>query len=394
MGIIKAGIVGAGFISAAHVDALRRLGYVDVVALAGDGDTEARTRAAALGIPRAYGDYRDLLADEDVQVVHDCTPNWLHFEVNRAVLECGKHLLSEKPLAVNSEESAALVRLARESPAVSAVNFNHRAYPQMRQARRMVQSGRLGRVLLAYGGYFQDWLLLESDYNWRVDPALGGVSRAIADIGSHWYDLLRFVTGQRAEQVFAELEVAHPRRKRTSPSGSVTFSQSDGEGLQGGAAESTEVRTEDAAAVVLRLSGGALASFVVSQVSAGRKNRLSLEVAGTQAAVSWDGEAPETLWIGHRGAANEILLRDPSLLDCEARASTRLPGGHPEGWYDALYGSIKDVYDFIAAGGDQRTDRTPYATFADGHEAILMVEAALRSHAEGRWVRLDRGMSE
>ena len=394
MARIRAGIIGAGFISALHVDALRRLGYVDIVALAGEGDAETQTRAAALGIPRAYGDYRDLLADRDVQVVHDCTPNWLHFEINRAVLECGKHLLSEKPLAVNSEQSSALVRLARDLPVVSAVNFNHRAYPHVREARSMVQSGRLGRVTLAHGGYFQDWLLLPSDYNWRIDPDLGGPSRAVADIGSHWYDLLRYITGLRAEGVFAELRTVHPLRERLAPQGTQTFAGSDIRSAGGGTADTVQVRTEDAASVVLRLTGGALASFVVSQVSPGRKNRLLMEVAGTEASVSWDGETPEYLWVGHRDAANEIRLRDPNLMDPAVRAATRLPAGHPEGWADALLTNIKDVYDFIAAGGDPRTDRPPFASFADGHETMLMVEAVLRSHAEGRWVRLDGEMIE
>lgn len=386
LGKVKAGIIGAGFISGAHVDALRRLGYVDIVALAGEGDEEARARASEWGIPRAYGDYRDLLADKDVQVVHNCTPNWLHFEINGAALEAGKHLLSEKPLAVNSQQSSTLVRLARDLPLVAAVDFNHRSYPQIRQARRMVQTGRLGHVKLGYGGYFQDWLLRASDYNWRVDPELGGPSRAIADIGSHWYDLLRFVTGLRATEVFAELRVVHPQRQRpTRGNGSSTFSQVG----DGGGKESVDVRTEDAASVALRLTDGAFASFVVSQVSAGRKNRLFLEIAGTECSMSWDGENPELLWVGHRSKANEIVMRDPSLMDPEARTATRLPGGHPEGWADALCRGLKDIYDFILAGGDQRVDKVPFATFEDGHEAILMVEAAMRSSAEGRWIRLE-----
>lgn len=387
MARIKAGIVGAGFISGAHVDALRRLGYVDIVALAGDGDGEARARSSEWGIARAYGEYRDLLADKDVQVVHNCTPNWLHFEVSRAALEAGKHVLSEKPLAVNSQQSTALVRLARDLPLVAAVDFNHRSYPQIRQAKRMVQTGRLGRVQLCYGGYYQDWMLLATDYNWRVDPELGGASRAIADIGSHWYDLLRFVTGLRATEVFAELRVVHPRRQRpASSNGPRTFSQAD----EGGLTEGVEVRTEDAASVALRLTDGAFASFVVSQVSAGRKNRLFLEITGEKSALSWDGEDPERIWIGYRGQPNQILMRDPGLMDPEARAAMRLPGGHPEGWYDALYRGIKDIYDFIDAGGDQRVDKPPFATFEDGHEAILMVEAALRSNSDGRWVKLPR----
>ncbi len=386
MGKVRAGIIGAGFISGAHVDALRRLGYVDIVALAGEGDEEAKRVASEWGIPRAYGDYRDLLADKDVQVVHNCTPNWLHFDVNRFALEAGKHLLSEKPLAVNSQQSSTLVRLAHDLPLVAAVDFNHRSYPQIRQARRMVETGRLGEVKLGYGGYFQDWLLRASDYNWRVDPELGGASRAIADIGSHWYDLLRFVTGLKAIEVFAELRVVHPKRLRPATgTGGSTFSQEEGDRC----GDSVDVRTEDAANVALRLTDGAFASFVVSQVSAGRKNRLLLEIAGTNGSISWDGEKPEVLWVGHRSTANEIVMRDPGLMDAEARMATRLPGGHPEGWYDALYRGVKDIYDFILARGDQRVDKVPFATFEDGHEAILMVEAAMRSSAEGRWTRLE-----
>lgn len=389
MGNIKAGIIGAGFISSAHIDALRRLGYVDVVALAEDGDSRAKAKAAAVGVPRAYGDYRNLLADRDVQVVHNCTPNWLHFEVNRAALKAGKHLLSEKPLAVSSQESSILLRLANDAGVASAVNFNHRSYPMVRQARRMVQTGRLGRITLASGGYYQDWMLLPSDYNWRVDPKLGGPSRAVADIGSHWYDLLRYVTSLDAIEVFADLQTVHPERERASVEGPETFSKSV-EDRSARTVDRVPVETEDGASVILRLTDGARACFVVSQVTAGRKNRLLFDLSGTDSSVSWDGESPESLWIGNRQEANQILLRDPSLLDPIAAAATRLPGGHPEGWFDALRNSISGFYEFIAAGGDMRTDEPPFATFADGHEAILMVESVLRSHAEGRWVRLNR----
>jgi predicted dehydrogenase len=381
MATIKAGIIGAGFIGTAHIDALRRLSHVEVVALA---ETErAHRKAAALGIPRAYGDYRELLADPDVQVVHNCTPNNLHFEINRAALLAGKHVLSEKPLTISSKQSAALLSQSRELPQVAAVNFNHRGYPQMRQARQLLIAGKLGRVLLAYGGYFQDWLLLETDYNWRVDAALGGPSRALADIGSHWYDLLRFVTGLRAREVFAELCTVHPQRRPPARGDQETFARPDAARSEG---EAVAVATEDAASLVIRLSDGALASCVVSQVSAGRKNRLLLEIAGSSMALAWDGELPERLWVGHRAAANQLLLRDPNLLEPAAAAVSRLPGGHAEGWLDALYNVMRELYEFIAAGADPRVERPPYATFADGHEAILLVEAALRSHAEGRWV--------
>jgi len=385
MATIKAGIIGAGFVGPAHIDALRRLSYVDVVALAASETEKARRKAAALGVPRAYGDYRELLADPDVQVVHNCTPNNLHFEINRAALAAGKHVLSEKPLAISSKQSAALLSQARELPLVTAVNFNHRGYPQMRQARQLLSAGKLGRVLLAYGGYFQDWLLLESDYNWRVDAGLGGPSRALADIGSHWYDLLRFVTGLRAQEVFAELRTVHPQRRFPARGDLETFARLDAAQAGGGA---VTVANEDAAGLFIRLSGGAFASVVVSQVSAGRKNRLLLEIAGSKMALSWDGEVPEQLWVGQRAAANQLLIRDPTLLDPVAAAASRLPGGHSEGWSDALYNVMREVYEFIAAGRDPRVERPPYATFADGHEAILVVEAALRSHAEGRWVPL------
>lgn len=380
---IRAGIVGSGFVGTLHVEALRRLGFVDVVGVAMSSRDKAQTAAADLFVERAYGDYRQLLDDDSVQVVHNCTPNHLHFEINRQALLAGKHVVSEKPLAMNSGESALLTSLADSHGAVNAVNFMHRGYPLVQQARRMVETGELGRLNLIHGSYLQDWLLWDTDFNWRVDPKLGGASRALADIGSHWLDLAQFVAGSRLSTLCADFKTVHPRRRRPAAS-TATF----------GSAESTddyedvEITTEDYAALLFRLANGASGTMLVSQVSPGRKNRLWFEIDGSRQAAAWDSEQPESLWIGRRGERNELLARDPGLLDPEAAAYVHLPGGHPEGWPDALKNLFASIYTFILEGRDPRVERPIFPTFWDGHAALLVVEAAMRSAGGGGWVEV------
>ena len=367
---IKAAVVGTGFIGVVHVEALRRLG-VEVTGIVGSTPERAAEKARAAALPDPYPSFEAMLEDPAVDVVHLTTPNHLHYPQVRDTLAAGKHVVCEKPLAMTSEETGELLRLAEESGLVHAVNFNIRYYAQNQEARRRVQAGEIGDVRLISGGYLQDWLLLDTDWNWRLDPAAGGSLRAVGDIGSHWLDLVTYITGRHVEAVMADLTTFIPIRKQ--PTGPVeTFS-----GAAAGETVDTPMETEDTAGILLRLTGGARAVATISQVSAGRKNRLHWEIDGSQSALAWHSEAPEELWIGHRGRPNELLLNERG----------DYPPGHAEGFPDTVKRLYRNVYGAVASGGPP--DDPDYPTFADGHEEALIADAVARSHAERRWVELD-----
>jgi predicted dehydrogenase len=363
---IKAAVVGTGFIGVVHVEALRRLG-VEVTGIVGSTPERAAEKARTAGLPAPYPSFETMLADPAVEIVHLTTPNHLHYEQVRAVLAAGKHVVCEKPLGMDSEETGELLRLAEESGLVHAVNFNIRFYAQNQAARARIQAGEIGDVRLISGGYLQDWLLYDTDWNWRLDPAAGGSLRAVGDIGSHWVDLVTFLTGRHVEAVMADLTTFIGVRKQ--PTGPVeTFTASAGETVD------APMETEDTAGILLRLTGGARAVVTVSQISAGRKNRLSWEIDGSEAALAWHSEAPEELWIGHRDRPNELLLREAG----------DYPPGHAEGFPDTFKHLYRAVYSAVAAGGPP--DEPDYPTFADGHEEALVADAIAQSHAEQRWV--------
>jgi predicted dehydrogenase len=378
---IKAGIIGTGFIGPAHVEAIRRLGFVEVAAVAERGQELAQRKADELSIPKAYGDYKQLLADPEIQVVHNCTPNHLHFEVNRDILAAKKHVVSEKPLAMNSTESRELVRLAEASGVVHAIDFNYRYMPLVQQARAMCQRDDVGRVLAVHGSYLQDWLFKDTDWNWRLVPEMSGDSRAIADIGSHWCDLIQFITGLKIVRVMADLITIHPVRKRPK----VEVETYAGKILKPEDMEDVKIATEDYASVLLEFDSGAHGVLTVNQCAAGRKNRLYYEIDGANCALSWDQETPNELWIGRRDRANEVLMKDPSLLYPEARDYAHYHGGHNEAYPDGPKNLFRNVYGFIAGkrkGGD-------FATFVDGHNEIAICDAVLASSRARQWVDVE-----
>jgi predicted dehydrogenase len=372
---LRAGVVGTGFIGAVHVEALRRLG-VEVVGVVGS----SAERARAKGLAPAYGSYEELLADDRVDVVHLTTPNHLHYPQVKQALEAGKHLVCEKPLAMTSEQSAELLDLAERNGLVHCTNFNIRFYPQVQQARALVLSGAVGAVWNAHGGYLQDWLLLPTDWNWRLEPEKGGELRAVNDIGSHWLDLLQFVTGMRVEAVLADLATTIPVRRRPAREIETFAAAGDVE------REDAPMHTEDLANVLLRFEGDVRGSLVVSQVSAGRKNSLRFEVDGSKGALAWDSERHEELWLGHRGRANEILLRDPSLFLPEATGRTHLPAGHAEGFGETFKELYRAVYSAVAAG--EAPQEPDYPTFAAGHWENVLGDAIAFSNRERRWVEV------
>jgi len=376
-------VVGAGFIGPAHVEALRRNG-VEVRALVADGEEEARRRAAEQAIPLAYGSLDEALAASGADVYHLAVPNALHAPYARQVMAAGRHVVCEKPLALTSAESAELLALEAKAGVVAAVAYNLRFYPLVTEARERIAAGALGPIHAVHGGYLQDWLLLDTDWNWRLEPERGGALRAVADIGTHWLDMVCWVTGQRVARVLADFSTVHPVRQR--PVGEVrTFA---GKGAAPVARVPVAMATEDQAAILLRLENGAVGTLMVSQVSAGRRNALSFQVDGGAGSLAWSSEEPNRLWLGHRDRPNELLDKDPSLLSAAARRRSAYPGGHQEGYPDTFRQLFASVYAFISRG-DLAAPRD-FPTFADGHREMLHCDALLESARTGRWVDLPR----
>ena len=371
-------LVGPGFIAAHHLDAVRRLGDVDILGIAGSSLDSAKKRARELGVAHAYASYRELLADPAVQVVHNTTPNHLHKEISLAALRAGKHVISDKPLAANVQESRELFDAARDAGVANVVTFNYRGHALVQQARAMIAKGKLGAPVLVHGRYLQDWLTDERTYTWRLDPKLGGASSALGDIGSHWCDLAEHVTGARITAVLADLHTAVPVREAPLASAKAFARQS-----KSAQRRKVAISSEDLACVLLRFDNGARGSLVVGQVLPGHKNDLRLEVNGRLASLAWQQEQPNELWIGHHAQANTLLTRDPALLDTSARGYAHLPAGHPEAWADAFRNLIADAYAWIGKGGTPDTKPAALPSFADGYRNSLVIDAMLRSHAAG-----------
>lgn len=375
-------IVGGGFIGPVHVEALRRIG-LKVVGVLGSTPERARPFAAKLGIDRIYAGLDELLDDADIDAVHVVSPTPAHFEQARQVLESGRHVVCEKPLATTAAQTRALRDLALSRPGqAAAVNYNVRYYPLCHEMRDRVTRGDVGRVLTITGSYTQDWLLYPDDYNWRVEPDGGTNLRAVADVGTHWMDLARFVTGQRIVSVMADLATFHAERRR--PIGPAETFAGPGSPV---ASRPVAVTTEDHGAVLFRMSDAARGVFHVSQVTAGRKNRLLLEVSGTEGSLVWDSESPDRLWIGRRNEPNLLLARDPALLSPPAAAISHYPGGHVEGLADTFKQLDLAVYRWVKASEGRADPAAPtFPTFEDGHREALVCEAIARSASEGAWV--------
>jgi predicted dehydrogenase len=378
---IGTAVIGSGFIGTVHIEALRRIG-VRVTGLLESSPELGAVRAEELGLPRAYASLSELLADDAVRVVHVTSPNELHHAQVKEILAAGRHVVCEKPLAMTSGESAELVTLAAAAGLVNAVNFNIRFYPLNQHVAALVRDGGIGDVRLVTGRYFQDWLLYDTDWNWRLEADQGGVLRAVGDIGSHWLDLVGFLTGLRVEAVIADLATFIPVRHK--PAGPVrTFSTE-----RVADTVPVEIHTEDVATILLRFAGGARGSVAISQLSPGRKNSLAYQIDGSSSAVAWESEQPEQLWIGHRDRPNELLLRNPALMNADGAAAARLPAGHAEGFADTFGAVFTAIYADVAAGAPSPDRR--YASFADGHEEMLVGDAVLESSRTGRWVAVAR----
>jgi predicted dehydrogenase len=376
MKTIRTAIFGTGFMGRVHLEAVRRVGFVEAAAIAGRNEEAARRLGAAFSVP-AMTDYRDVLRDPAIDAVHICTPNAQHFSMAKDALQAGKHVICEKPLTTTVAEAEELVSLATRQGVRNCVCHNLRYYPMVQQMRRLREDGDLGEILVVQGTYSQDWLLYDTDWNWRVDAKAGGPSRCMADIGSHWFDMAEHITGLRLSSLCADLQTFHPTRKQTKHSVE-TFANK----LMGPEDYiETRVDTEDFGAVLFRMGTRTRGCVTASQVSAGRKNRLSIEIYGTRSSVAWDQERPDELWLGHRDVGNEIFVKDPSLLKPGARGYADLPGGHSEGYDDTFKQVFRRFYGSISTPG-----AAEYPQFTDGLRQLTILNAALESHRRRGWM--------
>lgn len=374
----KAAVIGAGFMGRTHIEALLRLGNVDIAGVAGGRIEKARELAAAFGVPRVEPDYRTLLSDSTIDTVHICTPNAQHFDIAETALSSGKHVVCEKPLATSSGQACRLVSLARQRGLRHCTNHNLRCYPLVQQMREMCRAGELGEILVVQGTYSQDWLLLDTDWNWRVEASQGGPSRVMADIGSHWCDMAEHVTGLGITSLCADLQTFHASRQQ--PAGAVDTFQT-GPDRSG---RSVAVDTEDFGSVLFRMGDRTRGAFTASQVAAGRRNRLFIEVFGSKGSAVWDQEKPDELWLGSRGSANRVMLKDPALMGSGARAYADFPAGHSEGYDDTFKQLFRRFY---AAVADPLIE-ADYPSFVDGFRQLLIVEAELESNRKRTWVEV------
>ena len=380
----KVGLIGAGYIGMVHLEILRRIVGAEVVAVAEPNASLARAAAEKLEIPKTYASADELLADPDIEVIHNCAPNSVHFDINKKAIATGKQVLSEKPLSLDSAESAELVRLAEHHKTLTAIDFCYRYYPVVQEAATRVRRGDLGDVRAVVGHFLQDWLFYETDYSWRLDPASAGRANVIADLGSHWCDLVQFITGQRIVEVMADLHTCIPRRKKPK-AGPLSFSNKRDFEF-----DEVAIKLDDYAALFLKLENGAHGNFTTCQVCAGKKVDLELQIFGSKESYAWSHVHPNALWIGHRERGNEIFYESSQLQAEGTGQYDTLPTGHPMGYHDAVYNLFRDFYAALEARRDGRPYKATFPDFHTGHEEMCVIDAAVKSSEAGAWVSVGR----
>lgn len=375
---VKTAVIGSGFMGRVHAEAIRRLGHVEVAAVAASSAEKAKQFGESIGVDKTTGNFADILSDKSIDAVHLCTPNAQHFPQAKAAIEAGKAVLCEKPMSMSVAEAEEMVKLAESKGVANAVNHNLRYYPVVQQIRAMVAAGELGEILVVQGTYSQDWLLYDTDYNWRIERPANGALRVVGDIGSHWMDLVQHLTGLNITALCADLQIVHKTRKK--PKGSIeTFA---GKTLRPEDYEEVKIDTEDFGAVLVHLGDRARGAYTVSQVNAGCKNRFQMEIFGSKCGVMWNQERPDELWIGNRNSPNQIIVKDPSLLLPGAASYADLPGGHSEGYDDTHKQLFRRFYRKVA----DPSAPVEYPTFADGLHGMRLLEKVLESHEKRGWV--------
>lgn len=357
---LKAAVIGVGFIGKAHIEALRRIPNVDVVAIVDSFNVEEK--AAQLGVPYAFSDYKEMLDTCHPDCVHICTPNFTHKEIALAAMERGVHVICEKPMASNADEAAVMVEASKKYDKICALNFHNRFYPASFQMKKMVEKGELGQIFDLSGGYLQDWLQYKTDFSWKILSAKCGKTRVTADLGSHWFDLAEYVSGQKIKEVFAEFKTIYPERMNGR--------------------EAIPVDTEDYSYVLLRFDGGATGMAEFSGVFSGKKNQTVLRVAGTEASLEWDNEKVNDILIGHRNEPNGLLTKDPNLMDPDVAKIISYPGGHAEGFPDAFKQNFTAIYQAIRG----KNSVNQFATFKDGLHIMRVCDALYESVHTGSWI--------
>jgi len=381
---LRVAVIGTGFIGNIHCEQLMRLSIVVLAGIADKNQSLASEAARRFGAEKIYKDADDVLSDGTIDVIHNCTPNNLHYEINKRALEAGKQVFSEKPLALSAEESSKLVKLADEKKAVTGINFCYRYYPVVQEAAVRVAGGEIGTVYNILGNYLQDWLLYPTDYSWRLDPSMAGASNIVGDLGSHWFDLAQFVSGLKITEVMAELKTILPVRKRPKSKETLTFSNaSDME------YEDVKISLDEYGALLLRFDNGACGTFTTSQLAAGRKCNIDLQVYGSKGSVAWNHERSAELWFGYRNEPNRIFFESPNLQAPATARFARLPSGHPMGYMDAVMNLFSDFYRAIELKDANKTPDFRHPDFKAGHEEMLILEAAIRSRKSATWTKVD-----
>ena len=385
---IRVGFVGAGFVGPIHIENVRRLGFTEVKALAEIDQDTAEKSASNLGIPKAYGKWEDLVADPEIDVVHVTSSNHLHYAISKACLEVNKHVICEKPLTLDTMEAKELVKIAEKTSVINAVTYNLGFYPMVREAKEIVARQELGKINLVYGRYFQDWLSRDTDYNWRVESKYQGKTRAIADIGSHWMQMIQMIINKKIISVYGDSSIFIPIRKK--PLIEIpTFSQQK---LKPGEYEDIKVDTEDHATVMFRFEDGTKGVMTVCQVCPGRKNRIEWEISGSEKSIAWHGEEPNQLWIGNRNEPNKVLMKDFNLLSPNARSYSFYPGGLTEGYGDSWKAIFSKIYNYIKDDSFKKGIKPDFPTFKEGYEMMLIIDSIIESIMENRWVDINRNI--
>lgn len=373
----RTGVIGSGFIGGLHVETVRRLGIGEVVALTETAD--AKGKAESMYIPNYFDDYKKMIDTMDLDMVHICTPNHTHHEMSIYAMKKGVNVICEKPMCRTIEEAEDMVKIAKETGVVNAVNFHNRFYPMTYDMKKQIQRGKTGEIWAIHGVYLQDWLFYDTDYNWRIDPRFSGNTRAVADIGSHWIDLAEATTGLKVVSVFADFATFHKTRKKTKEAQNA-FAK-----VEATEYENVRIESEDHAHILLKFNNGAIGNAVISQVVSGRKNRITMNIDGSKEALFWTTDDLNNLWIGHRNEPNELLGRDPTLVEPATVNQISYPGGHAEGFPDAFKNNFKAIYNSI----ENPTSQIEYATFADGLREMIICDKLFESAQTDKWVSIE-----